>query len=342
MGGSLTGSSGTTIDTSWMGAQPRQGQPLNFDRLLQQGQEASNAMWGQTQGYLSGVENQLRNSDMQRAAQGSMNDARAAYYGLGAAENRLTGLADSLATQAGRAWGDAGPSTIEQTLYNQGERELSLGQALSPEEQRAATQAARSAMAARGLATSNAGTAAEILNRDSFGRARQDARRGFAASANQMLSDNVLKRRQGAAGLSTAAGGLAQGAGSLAGQRGSLALQTAGTYAALDPVAQAYGLAGGMAQNATGAGLDFAGNVASFNVNRQDQLYNNWMNNMAGVSSANAQLASANQANNANMLGSLGGLVGTAAGVAAAPYTGGTSLFWGPALGSSAGYALGR
>lgn len=303
MGGSLTGSGGTSIDTSWMGAQPAQSRALNFQGILDRGQEASDALWGQQQGYIRGVENQIRNSEMQQAAQGSLNDARAAYYGMAGAENRLTGLADQLSVQAGRAWGDAGPSTIEQRLYNDAESELGMGRALSPEQERQAAQSARAAMQARGLATSNAGTAAEILNRDAYGQARLDQRRSFAGAANQMLSDNVLKRRQGAAGLSTAAGGLAQGAGSLAGQRGSLALQTAGTYAALDPVTQAYGIGGGLAQGAVGGGLDYAGNVATFNVNRQDQLYNNWMNNQAAVSSAQAQIDAANQASWMNLAG---------------------------------------
>lgn len=52
---------------------------------------------------------------------------------------------------------------------------------LSPEAQREATQQARSAMAARGLATGNAGIGAELLNRDRFQRARAAEDINFAS-----------------------------------------------------------------------------------------------------------------------------------------------------------------
>ena len=68
------------------------------------------------------------------------------------------------------------PNAIEAMLQRDAEAELALGRSLSPEQTREATQSARAAMAARGLGTSMAGTAAEILNRDAYGTARQDQR----------------------------------------------------------------------------------------------------------------------------------------------------------------------
>ena len=52
------------------------------------------------------------------------------------------------------------PNAIEARLQQDAEAELALGRSLSPEQTREATQSARAAMAARGMATSNAGIGA--------------------------------------------------------------------------------------------------------------------------------------------------------------------------------------
>jgi hypothetical protein len=442
MGGSITGSGGTSIDTSWMPAQPRMGRPLDFNTILNQGQQASDQLWRSQLGYMGDIQSQLAASPynagaiqainrgaiaegemsnaglamtnaelamgaaegrmqgaegrMQGAegamqgAEGRMQGAEGAMQGaewsmqgaeggMQTAEARLGGLADMQTAQANAGWMDTGPTGIEQQLYNQGARELALGQSLSPEEQRQATQAARAAMATRGLATSNAGTAAEILNRDAYGRARQDARRSFAASANNLLSENVRGRRQTATDMTAAAGTLSsaqagvaaqrgqlagqrgqlagqrgqlayqggqlagqrgqlayqggqlagQGGalagsrgqlagqrGQLASQRGGLALQGASQLAAIDPIAMSWGLAGGVSNNTVGSGLDYSGSLGSFNTNRADSLYTNWMNNQAGVSSAQAQIDAANQAAMLNFWGGLGSAALQATGTA--------------------------
>ena len=67
MGGSLTGSSGTSVDTSWLGGQPQQGRALNFNNILAQSQQAGDALWKQQQGYIGGIENQLRNAEALRS-----------------------------------------------------------------------------------------------------------------------------------------------------------------------------------------------------------------------------------------------------------------------------------
>jgi hypothetical protein len=96
------------------------------------------------------------------------------------------------------------PNAIEARLMQDAEQELALGRSLSPEQQRQATQSARAAFAARGMATGNAAAGAELLSRDAYGTARQDQRRGFAAGVNQM----DLARRQRRVGLAGAYGDL--------------------------------------------------------------------------------------------------------------------------------------
>jgi hypothetical protein len=190
------------------------------------------------------------------------------------------------------------PNAIESRLQQDAESELALGRSLTPEQQRDATQSARAAFAARGLGTSMGSSAAEILNRDAYGTARQDQRRGFAAGVNQM----DLARRQRRVGL-------------------------AGAYGDLDPFRQAIGPAFGLGAqtlstttgqvgNIFGGSLQQAGNVASFNTNMAASQYNSVLNNNAALQAAGMQ-AGASQ--NAGMMGMFGGIgSGIAAGGMAA------------------------
>ena len=66
-------------------------------------------------------------------------------------------------------------------LEQQAGNELALGRSLSPEQERDAAQAARAAMAARGLGAGNSALAAEMLNRDRFATQREAERRAFAS-----------------------------------------------------------------------------------------------------------------------------------------------------------------
>ena len=188
------------------------------------------------------------------------------------------------------------PNAIEARLQQDAEAELALGRSLSPEQQREATQSARAAMAARGLGTSMAGSAAEILNRDAYGTARQDQRRAFASGVNQM----DLARRQRRVGL-------------------------AGAYGETDPFRQAIGPAFGLGQstlstttgqvgNIFGGSLQQAGNVESFNTNMAASRYNSVMNNNAALQSASMQAGAAGQA---GMMGMIGSGVGAAVGIGA-------------------------
>ena len=188
------------------------------------------------------------------------------------------------------------PNAIEARLQQDAESELALGRSLSPEQAREATQSARAAMAARGLGTSMAGSAAEILNRDAYGTARQDQRRAFASGVNQM----DLARRQRRVGL-------------------------AGAYGETDPFRQAIGPAFGLGQstlstttgqvgNIFGGSLQQAGNVESFNTNMAASRYNSVMNNNAALQSASMQAGAAGQA---GMMGMIGSGVGAAVGIGA-------------------------
>jgi hypothetical protein len=187
------------------------------------------------------------------------------------------------------------PNAIEARLQQDAESELALGRSLSPEQQRQATQSARAAFAARGMATGNAAAGAEILNRDAFATARQDQRRGFAAGVNQM----DLARRQRRVGL-------------------------AGAYGDLDPFRQSIGpafqLGSQTLSNTTNQVNDIfrgslaqAGNVESFNFNAAQNRYNSVMNNNAALQSAGMQAGAAGQA---GMMGMVGSGVGAAVGIA--------------------------
>jgi hypothetical protein len=315
------GGSSPSVDTSFLGEQPQQGRALNFNRILQQGQQASDQLWNQQQGYINQAAGQIASSPGMQAGYGALNDARASGYYMQAGTDQLNRLGNEYSALATKAINEADPTSIERELYRQGESDLSLGRALSGEQQRQAEQSARAAMQARGLGTSQAGVAAELLNRDAYGQQREDARRNFAASANNMMSDNVIKRRTAASQYGATAGGMYNQAGSLAGQRFGLLNQAAGQYAAMDPTAMSYSLAGGLANNTAMGGLDYAGNLASFNTNRQDSLYNSWMNNSASLNAANMQSAAATQAGQMEMWGGIGNaLLGTAGKVAGSYY----------------------
>jgi hypothetical protein len=188
------------------------------------------------------------------------------------------------------------PNAIEARLMQDAESELALGRSLSPEQQRQATQSARAAFAARGMATGNAAAGAELLSRDAYGTARQDQRRGFAAGVNQM----DLARRQRRVGL-------------------------AGAYGDLDPFRQAVGPAFGLGSQTLstttgqvnsifGGSLEQAGRVESFNTNMAMNRYNSVMNNNAALQSAGMQAGATSQA---GTMGMIGGGVGMAVGIGA-------------------------
>ena len=228
--------------------------------------------------------------------------------------DRLAGNLDNQATRdaqdyirRGLAIGDldpaaADPTSIEQALYDQGERELALGRSLSPEQERAAQQSARAAFAARGLGTSMGSSAAEILNRDAAASARERERQGFASAANDQFVNNITNRRLNLANTYFAG---------------------AGNLIAADPYNRAVGpgldYSGGtqgnqMQQvgNTFSSANQMAGNVAAFNASMLDARRNSYLNNQAALQAARITGGAANQAGWMNMIGGLGMGAGSA------------------------------
>jgi len=190
------------------------------------------------------------------------------------------------------------PNAIEAQLQRDAEAERALGRPLSPEQTREATQSARAAKAARGLAASNAGTAAEILNRDAYGTARQDQRRGFASGVNQM----DLARRQRRIGLAGAYGDLdpfRQGMGPAFG----LGMQTLSTTA-------------GQAGNTFGRSMQMAGGIETFNTNMLASQRNSVLNNNAAMQAAAMQSGAMGNSGMMGMAGGIGGGLLMGAGLA--------------------------
>jgi hypothetical protein len=199
-----------------------------------------------------------------------------------------------------------GPTAIQRQLRDDAQRDLALGQSLSPEEQRNAQQAARGAFAARGLGTSAGSSAAEILNRDAYGRQRQDQRRQFAMGAEQYFTGAEDARRAQALGANQL---------DLA-RRGRRVVLAEG-YGGLDPFARGLNPAFGLGQATMGQGTQLigntfnnavnqAGNVESFNRNLQGSMYNSAMNNQAAIQGANMQAGAMRQAGMMNMIGNIG------------------------------------
>ena len=104
---------------------------------------------------------------------------------------------------------DTTGGTLGQALTREAQTRAGNIGGLTPEEERQATQQARACMAARGMATGNAGLGAELLNRSQFQRARRaedlsligsvgqadEARRtGYAGQAAQLAEQERMRR----------------------------------------------------------------------------------------------------------------------------------------------------
>jgi hypothetical protein len=200
----------------------------------------------------------------------------------------------------------SGPTNIQQQLLSDAEAQLALGRSLSPEQERAAQQAARSAYSATGLGTSNAAAAAEILNRDAYATQRENERRAFAVDAENYVLGQEASRRD-----------FANLANQLDIARGDRLIGLTSAYAGLDPYRQglnaAFGLGSSTLNQATNTAtsaynnaLNTAGMVDSFNRNMQASQYNSWQNNNAAVQGANMQAGAMRDAGMMNMIGNIG------------------------------------
>lgn len=131
-------------------------------------------------------ENQIRGMQLMQDAYGQTMP-RSAQLTQQYAEGMQPAFA-SIGTSARNAYNatlDPSVSGLMATLGQQATADLSRGTALSPEEQKQSQQAARLAMAARGL-SGNQAIAQEVLNDYNLGQARQQAARSFAASVYGM------------------------------------------------------------------------------------------------------------------------------------------------------------
>jgi hypothetical protein len=131
-------------------------------------------------------ENQIRGMQyMQDAyAQSIPRSAQLSQQYAEAMQPALAGIGTS-ARNAYNATIDPSVSGLMGTLGQQATADLERGTALSPEEQKQSQQAARMAMAARGL-SGNQAVAQEVLNNYNLGQARQNQARSFAGSVYGM------------------------------------------------------------------------------------------------------------------------------------------------------------
>jgi hypothetical protein len=236
-----------------------------------------------------------------------------------AAEDQITdlGTIGDYTEQLGyESASDLEGTDIERELGAQALRELQLGRALTPEQERQAVQQARAGMSARGLGVGNSALAAEILNRDAYASQREADRRNFAGSTNQMLVGNRTNR------IGTIGNILGQSANTRMNQA-NLRTGLAGANVTIDPYSRALapgagmgsstlGQSGQMIGNTWNSATQMAGNVASFNANMIDSRYNAYQNNRAAMQGAAMQAGATAGASNSSMMGSgiaAGGMV---------------------------------
>jgi hypothetical protein len=177
----------TYAQGSWQAAEESR---MRADRLAQMAEEMAGVA-DQLAAGVSQYADPTRQAAM--AATGRMDESGAALQQAAiTAAGRMDESGAALGSLAGRINYD--PTAIEQELERQAIGDLSLGRSLTPEQMRDATQSARQAFAARGMATGLGASAAEILNRDAFGQQRQDQRRQFASGVNAANQQTLLAR----------------------------------------------------------------------------------------------------------------------------------------------------
>lgn len=236
---------------------------------------------------------------------------------------QMDSLASRMGALSGQAEGDVAGTAIERQLQQQALSDLAMGRSLSPEQVRESQQAARSGFAARGMATGPGSLAAEILNRDAYATARENARRSFAGEVNQTLTSNRVQR------LSTAGNLLGQTAG-VRQNAAQLGLAGAQGYIAIDPYARALGsnipiasqgTAASMTTNAYGQTMQYGSDLFNTNFNADWSNYTNNQNNalalQSGQMQANAATSAASTASKGQMTGALIGAGGAIVGAAA-------------------------
>jgi len=207
--------------------------------------------------------------------------------------NALGDLSGAVARDAqGRAL--AGPTSIEQNLYDNASNDLAFGRSLNAEEARNASQSARGAYSSRGLGVGSGAAAAEILNRSAYADARYQQRLANAQTANQVREQGIMGRQNAALGmLGNTANIYGQGGGAYQ-NAAQLGFGGANALVNLDPYQRALGTgvqlgsgiqgqSGSMIGNAYNQNMQMSGDVASFNTNMQASQYNSQQNNQAAL-----------------------------------------------------------
>jgi hypothetical protein len=251
-------------------------------------------------------------------ARSAVNQALGQRSAIDAAGGKLGTIGDWVTQRALESYDGSGPTSIESRLYADAERELGLGRALTPEQERAAAQSARASFSARGLGTSMGSAAAEILNRDSYATMRENERRQFAAASNNLLTQNVMARRDQAAQQAALGSQVLGQSAQVRNMGAGLGLSGAQALTGIDPVRASMGLGQQMGQgiqtnmgniisptyaNAT----NLAGQVAGFNTNMASANYNSYLNSQAALRAASMSAGASQQAGMMGMIGGIGG-----------------------------------
>ena len=246
----------------------------------------------------------------------------------------MNALAERMGGLASRAEGALDGTEIEAELGRMALEDLRLGRALSPEQVREATQAARAGFAARGMATGMPSAAAEILARDAYGTARQNERRGFAGSVNQMLVGNENARLGTAGNLLGVTAGTRQ-------NTAALGMGLGQAFIAADPYQRALGSnipiasqgpSASMTSNAFGQILGYAGDLYNTNYNAGWSDY---------LNQQNLGYAGMGLGGRSGMGAAIGSGIGTALGTGIGAMFGGVGAPVGAALGGAVGGGLG-
>ena len=198
-------------------AVPAAPQQLDYKSLMQSASDAARAQvdqqfqdqvkyYPQMEKLQLGTIGKLRdnlNNDYTKQAKGvidtTLQQGATALADTGNRINALGDLSGNVANQAQQR-AMAGPTSLEQGLYDRAASDLALGSSLNPEEERAASQQAGNAYAMRGLGTGNSAAAADLLNRYQYGQARLQQRLGNAQAANQTMEPTRLRPRSDSAG----------------------------------------------------------------------------------------------------------------------------------------------
>jgi len=314
---------------------PQKAKEIDYAKMMQSASDAARAQvdqqfqdqvkyYPQMEALQLGTIGKLRdnlNNDYTKQAKGVIDATlQQGATELAATGNRINALGDLSGQVSAQAQqrAMAGPTSIEQGIYDQANSDLALGRSLNPEEIRNASQAARAAFSDRGLATGSGAASAEILNRAAYGDARYQQRLGNAQAANQTMEQGMQGRQNTAAGLLGQTANLYGQAGGAFQNAASVGFGGANALVNLDPYQRAMGIGvqlgsgiqstnGQMIGNTYQGATQMAGNVASFNANMLDSRYNSAMNNNAAMAgsktAANGQLMGAG-------IGAAGALVG--------------------------------